>query len=112
MIGRLEQPDLLALRSVGPQWLLVFIPFIFRDQHTGGSQNSLHRAVVAIQIHRGVVGENAVKDPELRRAVTAWAETAGIDEATTASQQRLPLDALYDRVRALLERTMAPSAFL
>ena len=51
-------------------------------------------------------------DPELRRAVTAWAETAGIDEATTASQQRLPLDALYDRVRALLERTMAPSAFL
>jgi hypothetical protein len=35
-----------------------------------------------------------------------------IDEATTAPRRRLPLDALYDRVRAFLERTMAPSVFL
>src|SRR6202035_1135459 len=51
-------------------------------------------------------------DPELRRAVAAWAETVEIDEATTAPRRRLPLDALYDRVRAFLERTMAPSVFL
>ena len=51
-------------------------------------------------------------DPELRRAVAAWAETVEIDEATTAPRRRLPLDALYDRVRAFLEQTMAPSVFL
>ena len=51
-------------------------------------------------------------DPELRRAVAAWAETVEIDEATTAPRRRLPLDALYDRVRAFLERTMAQSVFL
>jgi hypothetical protein len=48
-------------------------------------------------------------DPELRRAVAAWAATVEIDEATTAQRQRLSFDALYDRVRAFLERTMAPS---
>jgi hypothetical protein len=47
-------------------------------------------------------------DPDLRRAVAAWAETVEIDEATTAPRRRLPFDALYDRVRAFLERTMAP----
>jgi hypothetical protein len=51
-------------------------------------------------------------DPDLRRAVAAWAETVEIDEATTAPRRRLPFDALYDRVRAFLERTMAPSVFL
>jgi hypothetical protein len=29
-------------------------------------------------------------DPELRRAVSAWAEAADIDEATTAPRRRLP----------------------
>src|SRR6266540_3180251 len=48
-------------------------------------------------------------NPELRRAVAAWAATVEIDEATTAQRQRLSFDALYDRVRAFLERTMAPS---
>ena len=51
-------------------------------------------------------------DPELRRAVAAWAATAEIDEATTAPRQRLPFDALYDRVRAFLEGIMTPSVFL
>jgi hypothetical protein len=51
-------------------------------------------------------------DPELCRAVAAWATKAEIDEATTAPRQRLPFDALYDRVRAFFERTMAPSVFL
>jgi hypothetical protein len=50
-------------------------------------------------------------DPELRRAVTAWAETAQIDEATTAPRRCLPFNALYDQVRGFLERTMTPSVF-
>ena len=50
-------------------------------------------------------------DPELRRAVADWAKKAGIEEATTAPRQRLPFDALYARVRAFFERTMAPSVF-
>jgi hypothetical protein len=50
-------------------------------------------------------------DPELRRAVTAWAEAAQIDEATTAPPQRLPFDALYNHVRAFLERVMTPRIF-
>jgi hypothetical protein len=51
-------------------------------------------------------------DPELRHAVAAWAATMEIGEATMAPQQRLPFDVLYDRVRAFLERSMAPSVFL
>src|SRR6266446_6732843 len=51
-------------------------------------------------------------DPELRRAVAAWAQTVEIDEATTAPRRRLPFDLLYDRVRAFLERNITPSVFL
>ena len=51
-------------------------------------------------------------DPELRRAVSAWAEAADIDEATTAQRRRLPFDALYNRVRGFLERSMTPPVFL
>jgi hypothetical protein len=50
-------------------------------------------------------------DPELRRAVADWARTTEIDEATTAPPQRLPHDALYDRVRAFLARIMEPPVF-
>ena len=50
-------------------------------------------------------------DPELRRAVVAWAETAEIDEATTAPPRRLPRDALYDRVRAYLAEIMERPIF-
>jgi hypothetical protein len=52
-----------------------------------------------------------VADPELRRAVTAWAQTTEIDEATTTSPRRLPRDALYDRARAYLEQIMARPVF-
>ena len=45
-------------------------------------------------------------DPDLRRAVAAWAETTEIDEATTTPPRRLRRDALYDRVCAHLERIM------
>src|SRR3984893_9598617 len=51
-------------------------------------------------------------DPDLRRAVAAWAETVEIGEAAPPPGRRLPFDALYDRVRAFLERTMSPSVFL
>src|SRR5207237_10195273 len=50
-------------------------------------------------------------DPELRRAVVAWAETAEIDEATTAPPRRLPRAALYDRVRAYLAAIMERPIF-
>jgi hypothetical protein len=49
-------------------------------------------------------------DPELRRAVAAWAETVNI-EATMAPRRFLPFDALYGRTRAFLEQIMAPPVF-
>ena len=45
-------------------------------------------------------------DPELRRAVSVWAEAANIDEATMAPPRRLPFDALYNQVRGFLERSI------
>ena len=51
-------------------------------------------------------------DPELCRAVKAWAQTANIDEATTAPPRRLPHDALYGRVSAFMKRTMEPPVFV
>jgi hypothetical protein len=58
------------------------------------------------------IGITKRADPDLRRAVAAWAETVEICEATTAPRRRPPFDVLYDRVRAFLERTMSPSVFL
>lgn len=52
-----------------------------------------------------------LSDPELRQAVSAWAARTPIGEATTAPPQRLPLDALYQRVRAFLESIMEPPVF-
>ena len=50
-------------------------------------------------------------DPELCRAVAAWAEAANPDEVTMTPRRRLPFDALYDRVRTFLEGVAAPAAF-
>jgi len=50
-------------------------------------------------------------DPGLRQAAAAWAAHTPIDEATTAPPQRLPQDALYERVRAFLGRIMEPPVF-
>ena len=44
-----------------------------------------------------------LRDPELRRALAAWAANADIGEATLALR-RPPQDALYDHVRSYLER--------
>ena len=51
-------------------------------------------------------------DPELRRAVAAWAARENIDEATTAPPRRLPAGALYDRVRAFMAKIMEPPIFI
>ena len=50
-------------------------------------------------------------DPELRRAITAWAKTVEIDEATMAPRRRLPFDDLYDQVRAFLQMIMTQRVF-
>src|SRR5438552_16282202 len=58
--------------------------------------------------------EFILADPELCRAVAAWADTTEIDEATPAPPQRPPPDALYDRARAypaeIMERPASTSA--
>ena len=50
-------------------------------------------------------------DPGLCRAVSDWAKTTPIGEATTAPPQRLPQDALYDRVSAFLAGIMERPVF-
>src|SRR6516165_6986316 len=49
-------------------------------------------------------------DPELRRALTAWAEGTHIDEITPPLR-RPPHDALHHRVRDYLERIPRPRVF-
>ena len=51
-------------------------------------------------------------DPELRRAVAAWAASENINEATTAPPRRLPGGALYDRVSAFMRTIMEPPVFI
>jgi hypothetical protein len=50
-------------------------------------------------------------DPDLRRAVWAWAARFGSSEARTAPPRRLPQDALYRRVRPVLAGAEAPAPF-
>ena len=45
-------------------------------------------------------------NPELRRAVSEWAASINIDEASTAPPQRLSYDQLYQQVRAYLGTIM------
>jgi hypothetical protein len=49
-------------------------------------------------------------DPELRRALTAWADDADIDQMTTVLR-RPPHNALYHRVRGYLEQITPPRVF-
>ncbi|HEX6442321.1 MAG TPA: hypothetical protein VF007_09050 [Stellaceae bacterium] len=50
-------------------------------------------------------------DPELCRAVSAWAAKANIDEASTAPPRMPPQDGLYQRVRAFMEEIMEQPVF-
>ena len=52
--------------------------------------------------------EFILADPELSAALARWAEGRPILEASTRPPQRLPRDALYERVRACLEAAMVP----
>lgn len=51
-------------------------------------------------------------DPELCAAVDEWAKTTEIDEATTRPIERLPRNALYDRVSAFMTQIMGPPVFV
>jgi hypothetical protein len=50
-------------------------------------------------------------DPELREAVSDWARSVDIDEATTAPPARLPRDNTYRRIRAYLQSVMDQPVF-
>ncbi|MBV9861222.1 MAG: hypothetical protein JO267_03645 [Alphaproteobacteria bacterium] len=50
-------------------------------------------------------------DPELSRAVSEWAKTVETEEAGTRPPQRLPRDALYERVRSHLAAIMGKPVF-
>jgi hypothetical protein len=50
-------------------------------------------------------------DPELSRAVSDWARTVEIDEATTGPPSRLPLDGAYQRIRTYLRSVMDQPVF-
>jgi hypothetical protein len=50
--------------------------------------------------------EFILADPELSAAVARWAEGRDIGEAQVIPPQRLPRDALYERVRASLEAAL------
>jgi hypothetical protein len=88
---------------------------------------SLRRAALAyvIALYRELTEENGaptlgtqnqavdfiLADPELCRAVSAWAATANIDEASTAPPRMLPQDAVYRRVRGFMQEIMEPPVF-
>jgi hypothetical protein len=50
-------------------------------------------------------------DSEQRRGVARWAAEHNTGEATTAPPQRLPQDAVYDRVSAFLAEIMEEPVF-
>jgi hypothetical protein len=52
--------------------------------------------------------EFILADPELSAAVRRWAQGRDVFEATVCPPQRLPRDALYERVRACLDAAMVP----
>jgi hypothetical protein len=75
----------------------------------GGAQERELRGAASAEPRAQHAPDQEGGDKGDNQAVAAWAATVEIDEATTAQRQRLSFDALYDRVRAFLERTMAPS---
>jgi len=91
---------------------------------TEDTKLGLQALAYVIELYRELTAENVAPslgsqnqavefiraDPELRRAVVAWAETVE-DEAVMAPRRFLPFDALYDRLRAFLEQTMTSPVF-
>src|SRR3954463_13770039 len=91
---------------------------------TEDTKLGLQALAYVIQFYGELTGENVAPalgsqnqavefiraDPELRRAVVAWAETVE-DEAVMAPRRLLPFGALYDRLHAFLEQTMTSPVF-
>lgn len=50
-------------------------------------------------------------DPELSRAVSDWARTVEIDEATTDPPSHLPRDSAHQRIRGYLQSVMDQPVF-
>ena len=78
---------------------------------------ALHALTYVIRLHADLTSEHGaptlgtqirrrfiLADPELSRAVAAWAAVPNIGEASTKPYQRLPHDELYRRVREYLEK--------
>ena len=78
-----------------------------------------------VELHREMTEENGaptlgtqnqvvefiLADPELCLAVSRWAGTAEIEEATTRPSARLPDDRAHQRIRSYLQSVMKPSPF-
>lgn len=55
--------------------------------------------------------EFILADPELRAAVSDWARSVDIDEATTRPPCRLPGDEAYQRIRSYLQSVLDQPVF-
>ena len=82
---------------------LAYVIELYRELTTENGAPTLGSQNQAVEFIRA--------DPELRRAVVAWAETVNSNEATIAPRRFLPFDALYARTRAFLEQISAPQVF-
>ena len=88
------------------------------DKMTRDITLALHALSYVIRLHADLTSEHGaptlgtqnqavdfiLADPELIRAVAAWAAMPNIGEASTKPYQRLPHDELYRRVREYLEK--------
>ena len=88
------------------------------DKMTRDITLALHALSYVIRLHADLTSEHGaptlgtqnqavdfiLADPELSRAVAAWAAMPNIGEASTKPYQRLPHDELYRRVREYLEK--------
>ena len=83
---------------------LLYVIAVYRDLAAENGAPSLGTQNQAVDF--------ILADPELRRAVAAWAAAVpAFDEATTAPPRRLPHDRLYDRVRGAMAQAMEPPMF-
>jgi hypothetical protein len=55
--------------------------------------------------------DSILAEPELREAVSRWARSVDIDEATTKPPAHLPFDNAYRRIRAYLQSVMDQPVF-
>lgn len=92
------------------------------SEDTGLIQSAI---AYVIELYREISGENGaptsgtqnqavdfiLADPELRRAVGEWGNHAGVEEASTAAPQRLPLDETYRRICEFMLAVMEQPVF-